>query len=44
LVTQVELDPGQGYEDILATLSKRLAEGPMSQEGEIGGRIDTVQL
>jgi hypothetical protein len=44
LVTQVELDPGQGYEDILATLSKRLAEGPMSQDGEIGGRIDTVQL
>lgn len=44
LVTQVELEPGQGYEDILATLSKRLAEGPMSKEGEIGGRIDTVQL
>ena len=44
LVTQVELEPGQGYEDILATLGKRLAEGPMSKEGEIGGRIDTVQL
>lgn len=44
LVTQVELEPGQGYEDILATLSKRLAEGPMSKEGEIGGRVDTVQL
>lgn len=44
LITQVELEPGQGYEDILGTLSKRLAEGPMSNEGEIGGRIDTVQL
>lgn len=44
LITQVEVEPGQGYEDILATLSKRLAEGPMSNEGEIGGRIDTVQL
>lgn len=44
LIVQVELEPGQGYEDILATLSKRLAEGPMSKEGEIGGRIDTVQL
>lgn len=44
LITQVELEPGQGYEDILATLSKRLAEGPMSKEGEVGGRVDTVQL
>jgi hypothetical protein len=44
LVTQVELEPGQGFEDILATLSKRLAAGAMSNEGEIGGRIETVQL
>lgn len=44
LIVQVERDPGQGYEEILATLSKRLAEGSMSNEGEIGGRIDTVQL
>lgn len=44
LIVQVKRDPGQGYEEILATLSKRLAEGPMSNEGEIGGRIDTVQL
>ena len=44
LITQVELEPGQGFEDILATLSKRLAAGPMSNEGEIGGRIETVQL
>lgn len=44
LAEQVELEPGQGYEEILATLGKRLADGPMSNEGEIGGRIDTVQL
>jgi hypothetical protein len=44
LITQVELEPGQGFEDILATLSKRLAAGAMSNEGEIGGRIETVQL
>jgi hypothetical protein len=44
LVTQVELEPGQGFEDILATLSKRLAAGTMTNEGEIGGRIETVQL
>ncbi|KAL1589093.1 hypothetical protein WHR41_02104 [Cladosporium halotolerans] len=44
LITQVEQAPGQGFEDILATLSKRLAEGPLSREGEIGGRIDTIQL
>ena len=44
LVTQVELEPGQGFEDILATLSKRLAAGAMSNDGEIGGRIETVQL
>lgn len=44
LIAQVELEPGHGYEDILGTLSKRLADGPMSNEGDIGGRIDTVQL
>ncbi|KAM0714401.1 hypothetical protein Q7P37_010188 [Cladosporium fusiforme] len=44
LIVQVEHEPGMGYEDILATLSKRLTEGPMSREGQIGGRIDTVQL
>ena len=43
-VTQVELEPGQGFEDILATLSKRLAAGAMSNDGDIGGRIETVQL
>jgi hypothetical protein len=44
LESQVGLEPGQGYEDILATIGKRLAEGPMSREGEVGGRVATVEL
>jgi hypothetical protein len=44
LQSQVEKSPGEGYEDILATLSKRLAEGPLSREGEIGSRVETLQL
>lgn len=44
LVVQVERSPGQGYEDILSTVQKRLAEGPMSREGEAGGRIATLEL
>lgn len=44
LVTQVERNPGEGYEEILATIQKRLAEGPLSREGEIGGRIGTLDL
>lgn len=44
LTVQVEQQPGEGYEDILATLSKRLAEGPLSREGEVGGRIGTLDL
>ncbi|KAK4542570.1 hypothetical protein LTR36_006618 [Oleoguttula mirabilis] len=44
LMVQVEQQPGEGYEDILATISKRLAEGPLSREGEVGGRIGTLEL
>ena len=44
LMVQVEQQPGEGYEEILATLSKRLAEGPISREGEVGGRIGTLEL
>ena len=44
LVVQVEQQPGEGFEDILATISKRLAEGPMSREGEVGGSIGTLEL
>jgi hypothetical protein len=44
LMVQVEQQPDEGYEEILATLSKRLAEGPLSREGEVGGRIGTLDL
>ena len=44
LTVQVEQQPGEGYEEILTTVSKRLAEGPLSREGEIGGRIGTLDL
>ncbi|KAK3712902.1 hypothetical protein LTR37_008787 [Vermiconidia calcicola] len=44
LMTQAEQQPQEGFEEILATLSKRLAEGPLSREGEVGGRIGTLDL
>lgn len=44
LAALVENEPGQGYEDTLYTLQKRLAEGPLSWEGEIGGQIGTMEL
>ncbi|CAK3815111.1 Hypothetical predicted protein [Lecanosticta acicola] len=44
LIVQVEQSPGEGYEDILATMNKRLAEGPLSREGEVGGRIGTLDM
>lgn len=44
LMVQVEQTPGEGYEDILATINKRLAEGPLSREGEVGDRIGTLEL
>lgn len=40
----VDQQPGAGYEEILATIGKRLAEGPLSREGEVGGRISTMEL
>lgn len=41
---EVERSPGEGYEEILATVGKRLAEGPLSREGEVGGRVGTLEL
>ncbi len=41
---QAEREPGEGYEEILRTLNKRIAEGPLSREGEVGGRIATMDL
>jgi len=37
-------EPGQGYEAILETLRKRIAQGSMSREGEVGGQIATMEL
>lgn len=44
LEAQVQQTPGAGYEDILRTISRKLAEGPLSREGEVGGRIATLEL
>lgn len=44
LETQVARQPGEGFEEIVATLGKRLADGPLSRQGEIGGRIETMEL
>lgn len=44
LQTQVEQQPGEGYEDILATVRKRVAVGPYSREGEVGGQIATMEM
>ncbi|KAI5360677.1 hypothetical protein Slin15195_G085930 [Septoria linicola] len=44
LKAQVQQTPGEGYEDILATVSKRLSEGLLSREGDIGGRVGTLEL
>lgn len=44
LVIQEEQNPGSGYDDILATIAKRLADGPLSREGEVGGRVGTLEL
>ncbi|KAF4547109.1 Hypothetical protein D9617_59g026480 [Elsinoe fawcettii] len=41
-VTENETD--QGYQDILETLRRSIARGPFSQEGEVGGRIATMEL
>lgn len=44
VATQVEQQPGHGYEEILGTINKRMAEGPWSREGEVGGHIGTLEL
>jgi len=44
LLDIAKAEPGQGYEDILQTLRKRIAEGPMSREAEVGGQIATMEL
>ncbi|KAF2487744.1 hypothetical protein BDY17DRAFT_320261 [Neohortaea acidophila] len=44
VATLVKQRPGEGFEDILTTLTKRLNDGPLSREGEVGGRIGTLEL
>ena len=41
---QAEKQPGQGFEEISRTLEKRVAEGPLSRAGEVGGRVATMEL
>lgn len=44
LQMQVDRTPGEGYEEILATIGKKLAEGLLNREGEVGGSIRTLEL
>lgn len=41
---QVEKTPNEGYEDILATVEKRLAQGPMGAASDVGGAVGTLEL
>ncbi|KAF2226473.1 hypothetical protein BDZ85DRAFT_50422 [Elsinoe ampelina] len=44
LKSATEDEPEQAYKDILETLRRSIARGPFSQEGEVGGRIATMEL
>ncbi|KAK4930952.1 hypothetical protein LTR49_002719 [Elasticomyces elasticus] len=44
LMAQAEKTPGEGYEEIFGTIGRKLAEGPMSRVGEVGGSIGTMEL
>lgn len=44
LMPLAEQHPDEGYDDILKTISKKLAQGPLNREGEVGGRIGTLEL
>lgn len=39
-----ERQPEEGYQEIVTTLGKRVAEGPMSKEGQVGGNVGTMEL
>lgn len=43
LMPLAEQHPEDGYGDILATISKKLAQGPLNREDEVGGRIGTLE-
>jgi hypothetical protein len=44
LRVEVTQRPGVGFEEILATVEKRIGEGVMSVEGEVGGRVAVMEL
>ena len=44
LMPLAEQQPDEGYDDILKTLSSKIAQGPLNREGEVGGRIGTLEL
>ncbi|KAK0934110.1 hypothetical protein LTR29_014297 [Friedmanniomyces endolithicus] len=44
LVEVAERAPEEGYDDILRAVGKKLAEGPMSREGDVGGWVGTMEL
>ncbi|KAK0958447.1 hypothetical protein LTR91_021319, partial [Friedmanniomyces endolithicus] len=44
LVEVAERSPEEGYDDILRKVGTKLAEGPMSREGEVGGWVETMEL
>lgn len=42
---QVERQPGEGYEEILETVAKRVSVGVWgNREGEVGGRVATMEM
>ncbi|KAK5132194.1 hypothetical protein LTR08_009317 [Meristemomyces frigidus] len=40
----VKLSPSKRYQDLLALIQNKLAAGPFSREGEVGGRIATLEF
>lgn len=44
LESKVVEQPGQGYEEIVETLRKRIAEGPWGRQGQVGTSIATMEL
>ena len=44
LQDRVVIEPGQGYEEIVETLRKRIAEGPLGRQVQAGTSIATMEL
>lgn len=41
---EAQKDPGQGFEDIVTTLRKRITTGPWSRQAQVGTGIATMEL